>query len=396
MRKITTLLVIGALLLGMVSCQVNVKQNQNGTDSKKDSQTTNAEVTSESDTSADSSTEPEITEPNAPTVDSDNTDTTEPQTDYSKYLDEHGYFKGVEASEAVELPAYKGISINSDVYIAAEEDVQAEIDAIIDAYLMYNPYGEISCDPIYDRAVVDGDTVNIDYVGSVDGVEFSGGSTGGNGTYVTIGVTSYIDDFLYQLIGHKPGETINVEVTFPDEYPNNPDLEGKDAVFVTTINYIGDVKLTDDMAGMYGFESSDAMIADIEVWLVEMQKTAFVNDLLDSAVCSDVPQSVKDHINNIEIPELENQASMYGMTVEEYLLSGGFESKEVFTEKMASRWLASQAIAEIEGIDVTDEIIAENFGEETVEIYGKPYVKQYILVNVLIPEFIYENAVIVE
>ena len=91
---------------------------------------------------------------------------------------------------------------------------------------------------VTDRAVKDGDTLNIDYVGTVDGVAFEGGSTDGKGTQVTIGVTSYIDDFLEQLIGHRPGETFDIEVTFPDPYENNPDLAGKDAVFTVTVNHI--------------------------------------------------------------------------------------------------------------------------------------------------------------
>lgn len=96
---------------------------------------------------------------------------------------------------------------------------------------------------------MDGDTVNIDYVGSVDGVEFENGSTQNMGTSVTIGVTSYIDDFLEQLIDRLPGENFDIEVTFPDPYPNNPDLSGKDAVFNVTINYITETvapELTDE------------------------------------------------------------------------------------------------------------------------------------------------------
>ena len=64
--------------------------------------------------------------------------------------------------------------------------------------------------------VEDGDTVNIDYVGTVDGVEFDGGSTQGMGTDLVIGSGSYIDDFEDQLIGAHPGETVEVNVTFPD------------------------------------------------------------------------------------------------------------------------------------------------------------------------------------
>lgn len=85
--------------------------------------------------------------------------------------------------------------------------------------------------------VEDGDTVNIDYVGTVDGVEFDGGSTEGMGTDLVIGSGSYIDDFEEQLIGAHPGETVEVNVTFPDDYYST-DMAGKDAVFTVTINGI--------------------------------------------------------------------------------------------------------------------------------------------------------------
>lgn len=86
--------------------------------------------------------------------------------------------------------------------------------------------------------VEDGDTVNIDYVGSVDGVEFDGGSTQGNGADLTIGSGRYIDDFEEQLIGAHPGDEVEVYVTFPDPYQNNTDLSGKEALFEVTINGI--------------------------------------------------------------------------------------------------------------------------------------------------------------
>ena len=86
--------------------------------------------------------------------------------------------------------------------------------------------------------VEDGDTVNIDYVGSVDGVEFEGGSTRGQGTDLVIGSGSYIDDFEEQLIGAHPGDAVDVYATFPDPYNNNPDLSGKEALFEVTINGI--------------------------------------------------------------------------------------------------------------------------------------------------------------
>lgn len=85
--------------------------------------------------------------------------------------------------------------------------------------------------------VEDGDTVNIDFVGSIDGVEFEGGSTEGTGTDLVIGSGSYIDDFEEQLIGAHPGDTVDVYVTFPEDY-GDEELNGKEALFVVTINGI--------------------------------------------------------------------------------------------------------------------------------------------------------------
>lgn len=87
------------------------------------------------------------------------------------------------------------------------------------------------------RAVEYGDVVNIDYVGSVDGVEFEGGSTEGYGASLEIGSHSYIDDFEDQLVGHYIGETVDVYATFPEDY-GREDLNGKEALFVVTINGI--------------------------------------------------------------------------------------------------------------------------------------------------------------
>ena len=83
--------------------------------------------------------------------------------------------------------------------------------------------------------VADGDTVNIDYIGTVDGEEFE--NTNGAGTSLTIGSGSYIDDFEEQLIGHNVGETMTVNVTFPEDY-GKAELNGKDAEFTVTINGI--------------------------------------------------------------------------------------------------------------------------------------------------------------
>lgn len=83
--------------------------------------------------------------------------------------------------------------------------------------------------------VKDGDTVNIDYVGKIDGTAFDGGSTNGQGTDLEIGSGSYIDDFEDQLVGAHPGDEVEVTVTFPDDY-GAADLAGKEAVFDVTVD----------------------------------------------------------------------------------------------------------------------------------------------------------------
>ena len=84
--------------------------------------------------------------------------------------------------------------------------------------------------------VEDGDTVNIDYVGKLDGEEFDGGSA--EGYDLEIGSCTFIDGFEDGLIGHEIGEKVTLDLTFPDPYPNNPDLAGKPVVFDVTINAI--------------------------------------------------------------------------------------------------------------------------------------------------------------
>ena len=325
------------------------------------------------------------------------TEDTSSEFNYSEGLDENGYFKGIKASELVTLPEYKGLEYDASILIASEEEVQTQLDGVLANYSSY--------ERIKDRAVEDGDTVNIDYVGSVDGVEFDGGSTGGQGTDVTIGVTQYIDDFLEQLIGHKPGETFDVNVTFPDPYPNNTDLSGKDAVFKTTINYIqGDfiqAELTAEIASSYGFDSTEAMIQNIEEWVVDMQKFDFFLGILEQATATDIPQAVIDYVVKYDLSQFSYYAQIYGMTVDDFIVQVvGYESKQAYIDENmetykanAIQYLAAQAIAELEGLKATDKDLEdEGYTSAQIEQYGKPYIKQYILFQQIIPDFIINSG----
>lgn len=320
---------------------------------------------------------------------------------YSKGLDENGYFEGIRALDYVTLPEYKGVDITPDMMEASETDLQAQLDEIL---AQYDTYTEIT-DPAV--LIKDGDTVNIDYVGYIDGVEFDGGNTGGLGTNVTIGVTQYIDDFLEQLIGHAAGEKFDIEVTFPEDYGKD-ELNGKDATFKITVNHIhGEVikaELTDEIAADYGFSNADELVADIKEWLVDSKRFYFFTNLLDKATVSEVPEAALNYIIDLDVSNLEYYASMYGISVDEYVAQYySCENKDAYIEKNmetytsdASLYLAAQAVAEDANLTVTDEQIEEAGYTQYIAEMGKPYIKQYMLFQEIIPTFIAENGNVVE
>lgn len=151
---------------------------------------------------------------------------TAPSSDYSAGLTDDGRIENADMAAMVALADYRNISVPADEVAATAEEVEEEINSTLESYKELSTDAEVE--------IADGDEVNIDYVGTVDGVEFEGGNSGGAGYDVTIGSGSLVDDFEQQLIGHKPGEELTVEVTFPEDY--SEELAGKDASFAVTIN----------------------------------------------------------------------------------------------------------------------------------------------------------------
>ena len=144
---------------------------------------------------------------------------------YSDGLDENGYWSGIRALDYVTLPEdYASISLKKADIEPTEEDVQSQIDSLLSQ--------NTTTQQITDRAAADGDTVNIDYVGTVDGVAFTGGTY--SGYSLTLGSGSFIDGFEDQIVGHKPGETFEVNVTFPDGYSDSTDADGNEIAALTS------------------------------------------------------------------------------------------------------------------------------------------------------------------
>lgn len=147
-----------------------------------------------------------------------------------------GNSKAKAYSKYVTLGDYKGIEYTKTVAEVTEDDIQSKLDSFVD--------GLAETNEVTDRAVEDGDIVNIDYVGTMDGEEFEGGSD--TGYDLTIGSNSFIDGFETGLIGHNVGEEVSLDLQFPDPYPNNTDYSGKDVNFKVTINKIS-VKTTPEL-----------------------------------------------------------------------------------------------------------------------------------------------------
>ena len=147
---------------------------------------------------------------------------TTPSDDFSAGLTADGRIEGVNVGDALTLVDYANIVIPADEVRATDEEVEGDINATLQSHR------EASTDETLE--IKDGDTVNIDYVGTIDGVAFEGGDSNGAGYDLTIGSGSFIDDFEQQLIGHSPGEELTVEATFPENYRNDDTVAGKDYI----------------------------------------------------------------------------------------------------------------------------------------------------------------------
>lgn len=311
------------------------------------------------------------------------------EIEYSKNLTEDGKWVDLNLTDYVTLPDYKNITIPSDEITPTEEDLESQRQSFVEQYATPTE--------ITDRAVEDGDQVNIDYVGSVDGVEFTGGNTNGAGTTVTAGSTAYVDDFLTQIIGHKPGETFDVVVTFPDDYNDSTDadgntivLAGKEAVFKTTINYIegdpiypefNDAFVAENLQSQYGWTTADQANEEIKNTLTEYNKAQYLqNYLLENAKVKEVPEMITTTLLEHEEANLTNTAANNGLPVEYLLMMYGYQDMEAFRDDFKTQYtdqiklqMIYEVIADTEGLQPTEEDLKEVFGDSydtALETYG--------------------------
>ena len=318
---------------------------------------------------------------------------------YADGLDENGYFEGVKALDLVTLPAdYMSITIPAAEVAVADEEIQETIDSLLAEY----PGSEKDTE----SAVAEGDLVNIDYVGSVDGVEFVGGTTNGQGTNVTAGASNYIDDFLTQIIGHKPGETFDVLATFPEGYADGKDadgntvvLENKEAKFVVTINYItrevpavwNDEFVANYINPEYGTTAAE-FTETLRRDMAESKRMAYIqNYLTDNTVFpEELPQEMLDYNLMTVLKYYHSYASSYGMTLSAMLQTVEGCTVPEYVEKYQEdlvtatrQTLLVQAICEDNGIIGTDADLEAAFpDEEARNAYLENYGRGYLMMGV--------------
>ncbi len=277
----------------------------------------------------------------------------------------------------IKLGNYKKLKAKAEKVVVA----QSEIDEIIER--MRKGFADKKS---VDRAAKDGDETVIDFVGKKEGVAFDGGT--GNDYALTLGSNQFVPGFESGVVGHKTGETFDIDLTFPADY-GSAELKGAKVTFTTTIKAIKEVvlpELNDELAIKAGpFKTVAELTADIKRELT-VQKEKEAGEKLKDALVSElvaashvpVPEIlVADQAKSIE-QDFANNLMYQGVTIEQYLENKGFESKEKWLEtevkdvatKRVQAGLVLAELSKVEKIEATGEEL-----EAHVDTYRQQYAK---------------------
>lgn len=283
--------------------------------------------------------------------------------------------------EYVTLGEYKGLTLNvTPKAEVAEETVDS---TVMDYYYQHGSYYLTAEDFLTEGTVAETDIVLIDYEGKKDGVAFEGGTAAD--AVLGIGSGSFIDGFESGLVGVKVGETVDLNLKFPENY-GNADLAGKDVVFTVTVD--GLVSFKDDT--IKKFELPDINnIADYREAVVSMleyeAESVYINNL-NNAICqalveacpvTKIPESIFNKQKEYAQEQITYEATYYyGVDAELYaeIMSGMSlaDYASSMAESYAIQAVIFQAIANAEGLEVTQEEV-DTFVSEYVAVYGPDY-----------------------
>ena len=351
----------------------------------------------------DTKTEETAKTDDAEETESDNTEDTSEDTPTTAEL-----MAGIDVEKCVTLGDYKGVTVEKTIQSVTDEDVQNEIDNALANY------------PVeVDRAAKEGDTVNIDYVGKIDGEEFDGGSD--QGADLKLGSGKFIDGFEDGLIGARKGETRTLNLTFPEDYTQ--DLAGKAVEFTVTVNAVkeplseptdqwvadnieGYDNIADYKAGIRSEqEESNEQTAENQV------RYAAWTQVIDNCTINEYPETLVEVGKKLYEQQVETYAKYAGMELDAYIESSGLTQEEYqsnmeeYGKNVAAQALVCQAICDKEGFAIGDDDYQKalqdmltEYGcteDELIQTYGQDNVEQSIMLN-RVSNLILENANVTE
>ncbi len=319
--------------------------------------------------------------------------------------DEGKELKDMKLSKYMELGEYTNVEVSPVLSQVSDVRVQEQMQELFNTQVV--DFG------ITDRAVAVGDIANIDFAGYIDGVAFEGGT----GRYnLEIGSGDFIEGFEDGLIGVMPGEAVELNLTFPENY-GSADLAGKDVVFEVTVNYIVP-EMSDELIAKFNNENYSTVqeMEDFVRGLVQQEVDlenkdrvikAAMQKIIANSTFKEVPEFLieqqKTVIKNKLAPTLEGT----GVDIETYLTVFYGSTLAQTAEANVKERMVIQAIANEAGIEVTDEEldaaleeVGANYGvtgEEMLTMmgYDRGYYREF-LIGMEVYEYVYENAVVVE
>ena len=284
----------------------------------------------------------------------------------------------------VTVTDYKGIEAVRNEQAVTDADVDAEIERVRDR--------NARTVDVTDRAAAMGDTVKIDFDGSVDGVAFDGGKAEGH--ELKLGSGQFIPGFEDQIVGHKIGEQFDVNVTFPEEY-HAAELAGKAATFKVTLKALTKIELPeldDDFAkDVSEFDTFAEYRADIAAKILKRHENAaesvfeetIVKALNEKLGGEEIPEGMIEAEVENQVRDFDNRLRMQGMDMGMYFkytgmtLEGMRDQMRPQAETFVKTRLALEKIAELENLTATEEEIeaeytrlSEAYGMEAEQVKG--------------------------
>lgn len=319
--------------------------------------------------------------------------------------------KDMKVEEFVTLGEYKGLQVTVPAPAVDEEELSYWMNSVYQGHVTEKS-------GIKDRPVAEGDTVNLDYEGKKDGVAFNGGTA--QGYNLTIGSGAFIDGFEDGLIGVNPGETVDLNLTFPENYKST-DLAGQAVVFTVTVNYILPSEMDDAIIaemGLTGVTNQEEFRQYVYDYLYAAEEqnydasvqNAVLNAFMAGNTFQQVPEELVTKYEEAARSNIESTAATYGTDVDTFTnVYYGMDFEDfviTYSAEAAKQDLALQAVANEENLNISDEELdsmllenAQASGYTTIEEFigetSKEDYREYFLFDKVI-NYLIENAVVAE